>query len=70
MINTKERNELNDYQNIDIIANNHPQFSKNQLRWIVANKERYQISHAIKRIGKKIYFHVPSLVAWVETRSA
>lgn len=65
-----KKTQLDEYQSIYDIAQHNSQFSVNQLRWIVANKERYGLAGAIKRIGRKLYFHVPSLVAWVEQQEA
>jgi hypothetical protein len=62
---------LNDYSHIDGLISSYPQlFTKNQIRWIVANKDRYEIDHAIKRIGRRLYFHVPSLLTWVDQQKA
>lgn len=66
---TKQTN-LDDYQNLESITLKYPQITINQLRWIVANKERFQIEHAIKRIGKRLYLHIPSLLAWIESQHA
>lgn len=63
-------NNLDNYQPIDRIIKTHPQLTVNQLRWIVANKERYKIAHAIKRIGRRLYFHIPSLSKWIEQQNA
>ena len=65
-----QQNNLADYQSIQSITTSHPQISVNQIRWIVANKERFQIEHAIKRIGKRLYIHMPSLLAWIESQNA
>lgn len=62
--------DLDDYQPIEYINKLHPQITINQLKWIVANKERYKIAHAIKRIGRRIYFHVPSLLSWIDEQIA
>jgi hypothetical protein len=64
------KTELHEYQSIETIAKVYNQFSINQLRWIIANKERYGLSNAVKRIGRKIYFHMPSLTEWVEQQNA
>jgi len=65
-----QQDKLADYQNIQSITTSHPQISVNQIRWIVANKERFQIEHAIKRIGRRLYFHMPSLLAWIQSQKA
>lgn len=62
--------QLNEYLDIDSITARFPQFTKNQLRWIIANKDRYEIASAIKRVGRKIYFHVPSFSNWIAGQSA
>jgi hypothetical protein len=62
--------DLSDYQHIQAITVSHPQISVNQLRWIVANKGRFKIEHAIKRIGRRIYFHIPSLLEWIKQQNA
>lgn len=61
---------LDDYQPIEGITKMHPQLTVNQLRWIVANKDKYKIAHAIKRVGRKLYFHVPSLLHWISEQNA
>lgn len=61
---------LDEYQHMDMLEKTHPQISKNQWRWIAANKDRYGISHAIKRVGRRLYFHVPSLIKWIEEQEA
>lgn len=61
---------LDDYQPIENIHREHPQITINQMRWIIVNKDRYKIAHAIKRIGRRIYFHVPSLLQWIDEQSA
>ena len=66
----KNKTELHEYQSIDTIVKSSKLFSINQLRWIIANKKRYGLSNAIKRIGRKIYFHMPSLTQWVEQQDA
>jgi hypothetical protein len=63
-------NELKNYQDIETLRINYPQFSENQWRWIAVNKERYDLAHAIKKIGRKLYFHVPSLISWIEKQDA
>jgi hypothetical protein len=63
-------NDLLEYQDINSITGKYPQITKNQLRWIVANKERFKIDHAIKRIGRRLYFHIPSLLEWISKQDA
>lgn len=52
------------------IHEQHPQISKNQLRWIVVNKDCNGMSGAIKRVGKKLYFHMPSFIEWIGKQNA
>lgn len=62
--------ELDDYLHKDLIVKYFPQFTRNQLIWLEINRERFNLSHAIKRIGRKLYFHIPSLIAWIEKQDA
>lgn len=62
--------KLEDYKAISEIPKLNSSISMNQLRWITANKERYGISHAIKKIGRKLYIHVPSLIFWIDSQNA
>ena len=57
---------LNDYMDLDEIVKKYPKhFTKNQLRWLVQGKENFGLSHAIIKIGRKLYFNVPLLIQWV-----
>lgn len=62
--------KLEDYKAISEIPRLNSSISMNQLRWIAANKDRYGISHAIKKIGRKLYFHVPSLILWIDSQGS
>lgn len=61
---------LEEYEHIEGMKNKFPQFNENQWRWIIANKKRYGLEAAIKRIGKRIYFHLPSIAKWVSEQDA
>lgn len=62
--------ELDDYLHKDLIVKQFPQFTKNQLIWLEVNRDRYHLSHAIKRVGKKLYFHMPSFIEWLGKQNA
>lgn len=73
MLNTNtdsQDSNLDDYQTMEAIERMHPQFTQNQLRWLVANKERYEIAHILRRIGRKLYFHMPSFLIWVDNQES
>ena len=59
---------LDNYLDIKTIVERYPQFSENQLRWMVKNKQRYGISHLIKKVSRKIYFDVTGLAEWIDSR--
>lgn len=61
---------IDDYQPLTYITEKHKQFSIHQWRWIIENKERYNLSKAIKRVGRRLYIHMPSLEAWIESQDA
>lgn len=62
--------QIDEYLDIESMIGRFPQFSKNQLRWIVANKEKYKIACAIKRVGRKLYFHMPTFSSWLDAQDA
>ncbi len=61
---------LKEYLDINSLIHEYPQFSKNQLRWLIANKEKYKLTKVIKRVGRKIYFNVRGFKLWIDDQSA
>jgi hypothetical protein len=66
MVNT----HLEEYLDIKSFIKQYPQFKEGQLRWFVVRKNELGLSGAIKRLGRRLYIHVPSFIRWVESQSA
>ena len=61
---------LEDYLDLKTFIKKYPQFTEGQLRWIVVCKDKLGLADAIKRVGKRLYFHVPTFVKWIESQNA
>lgn len=61
---------LSEYLDLNILLREYPQFSKNQLRWLVAQKTNNGLAPAIKKVGRRLYFHIPTFLQWIEAQSA
>lgn len=48
----------------------YPQFTENQMRWFIVRKKELGLSSAIKRLGRRLYIHVPTFFKWVESQHA
>ena len=57
--------QLKDYLDIPSTVEN-SRFTKNQLRWLVVKRKENGLDGAIKRVGRKLYFHIPTFLKWVE----
>lgn len=63
-------NQLSDYLDLDTLIAQYPQFSKSQMRWLVVKKAQNGLASAIKKVGRRLYFHIPSFLRWLELQSA
>lgn len=61
---------LDHYLDIQSLIEKHPQFTEPQLRWFVVRKSELGLESSIKRLGRRLYFHVPSFLAWIDTQEA
>lgn len=62
-------NRLEDYLDLQSFLAKYPQFKESQLRWMVVRRKDYGLESSIKRIGRRLYFHVPSFLKWVEKQN-
>ena len=65
-----DEKNLDQYLDIQSIADRNPQFTVGQLRWFVVKKKENGLESAIKRLGRKLYFHVPTLLKWIEDQKS
>lgn len=62
--------QLTEYLDMHTLVERHPQFKEGQMRWLVVKKDENGLAFAIKRIGRRLYFHVPSLLKWIDSQKA
>lgn len=60
---------LNEYLDLQTFIEQHPQFNEGQMRWFVVQRKKNGLDGAIKRLGRRLYFHVPTFLNWVEAQS-
>lgn len=63
-------NQLDDYLDLQSIPKQHPQFKEGQLRWFVVRKKELGLEQAIKKLGRRLYFHMPTFLKWIESQKA
>ena len=57
--------DLSEYDTIDEMVERHPdKFTKNQLLWILRNREENGLNDAVVKLGKRIYLHRPGFTRW------
>ena len=61
---------LDDYLDIPTFLKRYPQFKLGQLRWLVVKKKENGLDKSLKRLGRKLYFHVPSVIALLESQDS
>lgn len=47
----------------------YPQFSKNQIQWLVRNRNENGLSYAVRKIGRSLYIHQELFSDWVMSRN-
>lgn len=60
---------LDEYLDLKSFIARYPQFREHQIRWLVVKKDENGLSGSIKRVGRRLYFHIPSFVKWLEKQS-
>lgn len=66
----KAKRQLDEYLDLQTFLKRYPQFKEGQMRWFVVKKEENGLSPAIRRLGRRLYFHVPTFLQWVEAQNA
>lgn len=62
--------QLDQYLDLETFIERYPQFKKGQMRWFVVRRKEMGLDKAIKKLGRRLYFHVPTFVQWVESQNA
>lgn len=69
--NTAEINQhqnthsINDWMKKSDFLKEYPQFTNQQMNWLLLNRETNGLAEHIRKIGKPIYIHVPGFVQWI-----
>lgn len=65
-------NQIHEDQYLDLqsFIKRYPQFKEGQMRWFIVRKKELGLAPAIKRLGRRLYFHVPTFFKWVESQDA
>ena len=58
-------NSLNDWQKLPDFLKQHPQFTDQQMRWLLLHRKTNGLSEHIRKIGKPLYIHVPGFLQWI-----
>ena len=59
---------INDWQKLPTFLKNHPQFSEQQMRWLLLHREINGLSQYTRKIGKPLYIYVPGFLEWIFKR--
>lgn len=62
--------QLDQYLDLRTMVERYPQFKEGQMRWLVVNRDENGLAPAIKRLGRKLYFHLPTFLKWVDSQKA
>jgi len=65
----RAKRQLDEYLDLQTFLRRYPQFKEGQMRWFVVKKDRYGLTPAIKRLGRRLYFHVPTFLEWLQLYS-
>ncbi len=65
---SQEQQSLNDWQKLPDFLKQHPQFTDQQMRWLLLHREINGLSEHIRKIGKPLYIHVPGFLQWIFER--
>jgi hypothetical protein len=60
----------NEYLDLKSFLTQYPQFKEGQIRWLIVNKNLNGFCIVLKRIGRRLYIHVPSFIEWMSAQHA
>lgn len=64
------QDRLDDYLDLASFLKRYPQFKESQMRWLVVKKSTNGLDKCIKRLGRRLYFHIPTFLEWVKNQKA
>jgi hypothetical protein len=51
----------------DVVSSAKFPFTKGQLNFYITKRHKNGLSSAVRKIGRRIYFHEASLIKWIES---
>jgi len=58
------------YLNTDqVLTSERFPFTRGQLNHYLTKRHKNGLVHAVRKIGRRIYFHEPSLIEWIESQT-
>ena len=63
-----QQSSIDDWKKLPDFIQQYPQFTEQQMRWLLLHREANGLSKHIRKIGKPIYIHVPGFLQWIFDR--
>ena len=60
---------IDDWQPLPVFLEKHPQFSEQQLRWLLFHRKTNGLDQYVQKIGKPLYINVPGFTRWIFKRT-
>ena len=65
---SNKAHDLNEFKTIDLFIEEHPQYTKTQIRWWLYERETNGFDSCVAKVGRRIYLHAPSIYDWFESQ--
>lgn len=65
--------QLNNLLDINTLIEQHPQFTEQQLRWIISQRKFNGINKTetvLFKVGKRWFFDIPLFIAWMKNKNS
>lgn len=59
---------LNDWMKTKDFIEAYPQFTHQQITWLLLHRKTNGLAEHVRKIGKPIYIHVPGFLQWIFDR--
>lgn len=63
------KTNIDDWQKLPQFVDEHPQYTMQQMRWLMLHRHENGLDEHTRKIGKPIYIHVPGFLSWIENYS-
>jgi len=62
----KTQSNLDEWMKLPDFLKSFPQFTHNQMRWLLLHRTTNGLDSCTRKLGKPIYLNVPKFLKWVE----